>query len=175
VGHGDGSATSFQLDHYPVITAVTAVEILVNGTAFASGAGSTASTYVLDQSAGVLTFVTAPADSANIVARRYAYVTFEDEVLSGFLTSEDNIYFAAARALDSVLADNKHFFDYSQGSVKVEKGDLVKNMIAMAKHFREEGRSFQDRDFGVKQAFLGEPSGTEYEGYDSAVASMSTE
>lgn len=171
IATGNGSGTTFQLDHFPVFTAVTALELQKSGVNLVSGAGTTALNYILDQSGGLITLATALTNGTTLFARRYNYVTFEDEVLSGFLSLEgDNIYLAAARALDAIAASDKHFFDYTQGAVKVEKTKMVKNLMEMADKFRKTGERIDDRDFSITHVDFSELTGSEYEGYETALA-----
>ena len=153
------------------MTAATALELTVSGLLRTSGTN-----YTINFTGGELTFLSAPTNNALILARKYYYFAFEDEALSGMLSDEsNNVDLAAARLLESVAASEKHFFNYVQGAIKVDKAKVIENLLAQAKHLREVGYQSLDRDMQVTHVDLAELTGSEYEDYEDTLENLETD
>jgi hypothetical protein len=95
VGTGDGTQTSFQLDHYPVVSATQKI--------YVDCALSSSSSYTLDLDTGKIKFTTAPAYGKNIIAN-YQYVARWTESDNDFAvySTDQNAAMAAKQQLAAI-------------------------------------------------------------------------
>ena len=94
VGTGDGTQTSFQLDHYPVVA----------GTLKVYSDCTLTTAYTLDADTGRIKFTTAPAAGKSIIAN-YSYVarwTHSDDDFAVYSTDQNGAM-AAKQQLDAIL------------------------------------------------------------------------
>lgn len=96
---GDGSITNYKLGHEPIISP-SSLQVWVNGTA-----QTLTTDYTVNESFGVVTFVSAPAANSTIVFQYY-WAVFSDDEVDYFLTEGgDNVTLACVKLLLALAAD----------------------------------------------------------------------
>ena len=172
VGQGDGVNNHFQLDMFPLITPATGILTIL-----LTGITALTNTYTVDPDLGTLDFVTGnePANGASIKAN-YTYVSINtgdlNDILSGHTGSP---YLAASNALLILAADDTRLFMYIMGDKTVDKRKIAKDFRELSKEYENKHFTLRNKvNFDTKIWTMKDNSGTVYDGYDTAVAFLTT-
>ena len=166
----DGIQTIFQVDLFPLVSAVTA-----NTTLFISGIAKLTAEATYSAAVGRITFTSAVTAGASIFAN-YKYNALSSgeltDILSGLTSS---VYLAAANACKALAADTVRLGVYVQGNKSVNLDKVSNKLIDLSKDY--ENSHYRNRDdaaFDSKIFTFKDNSGTPYAGFDTAVAFLTT-
>ncbi len=114
LGVGNGFATVFQIQLYPVVDTSEALTV-------DEDAQTRVTDYSIDNGLGLVTFVAAPPREATVRAEIYKWSAFSDDELDDLLDLQVTVGRAAVAALRWVLADSERFVRYFFGQEMVDR------------------------------------------------------
>jgi hypothetical protein len=168
VGQGDGSNRYFMFDMFPLVSSPTA-----NVVVFLTGVTAATNTYTISGNVGRLTFAGAntPAAGATILVN-YEYYTLSSgeitDILSGYAGKP---MLAAANAVLIIAADNARLFNYTMGDKKVDRSDVVKNLLELSRSLEKRYyKQVSTDNYDTTIATMPDDTGLPYHGFDTAVA-----
>lgn len=91
--------------------------------------------YTVDTNSGVVKFVTAPADEAEVKVE-YNYAGFTDTDLTTLLTSEGSVNNATIKAVKMLMMDAARRFDYTHGDTEMSHSQVFTHLKDMLETFR---------------------------------------
>lgn len=125
---GDGATKIFKLSALPVITGSEAVSV--------GGAESTSPTdYILDPELGTITFAAAPADGLAVIAT-FSYAEISDEAIAEILTLQEDVYFAAMMAAQSISGRYANAVDKQVGDLRISYSQKAKAWADVAERIQ---------------------------------------
>ena len=127
---GDGETTVFKLSHGKVQSETYAVYVDNN-------LQTEETDYTIDQDRGLVTFITAPADTKEVEAKYY-FAAFSDDEFTEFLALEsDNVVRAAIRCINLLIVDASRRFDYASGQTEMKPSQVFAHLRELRRIFRE--------------------------------------
>lgn len=126
---GDGATTQFRLSHSKI--KASSYKVFVDNTLMTE-----TSQYAIDADAGLLTMVTAPADT-KIVRTEYQFTAFSDAELTEFLSIDGGVTQAAIHCLDILLFDSARRFDYVAGDSELKPSQVFAHLKDLRKILQE--------------------------------------
>lgn len=165
VARGDGATTDFQLDMFPIQTG--SLVVYNTGSVVSASANLPKGTFQLTNSA--------PA-SGNVILATYNYFALSEDECQQILNlnSGNSLYLAAAVGLRAIAANNARFFAYTQGDKSVDKNMQTKKLMDLAESYEKAAEKAQTLGTQSMAVSSFDDSGTEFEGYDTAIAVNNT-
>lgn len=168
LGRGPATSLQYQADMFPIRTG--------SYTVFVSGAARASATAVIALGiidlTGVATAVTANAE----VRVNYQYNALSDPEItfSINMASAAGDLLAASYSARSLAANYARFFAYSQGNKTVDKDKLSDKLLRIAESMEDAYEKNITLAGTTMDVAKFDDSGTPYDGYDTAVASVLT-
>lgn len=130
---GDGNTKRYIVSALPIITGSEIVTV--------AGSTQTLTThYSLNADLGLFVFVTAPADTAAIVAQ-FSYAELSDESITAILALNSNVYVAAALGAESLAGKYASLVDKKIGDLSNSYSQRAKAWLELAKRLRSSVQS----------------------------------
>jgi len=120
---GDGETTIFKLSHGNVKSGSYEVSV-------ADALQTETTHYTIDLEEGIVTFLTAPADTLEVEVE-YQFSAFSDTELTEFLTLEGSVNGALLKCIDILLMDSARRFDYSVGRADLKPSQVFDNLLKL--------------------------------------------
>ena len=127
----------------------------------------------VDFSGSTISGTTPPTAGATILAT-YQYNAMSDEEIQKCIdmASGASIFIAAANAARGMASNHAKYFSYTQGDKRVDKDNLSKKFLAIAKSLEEADQKAINGAGKTVTVMTFDDSGTMFDGYDTAVASI---
>lgn len=166
VAKGDGTTTEFQLDMFPVRTGT--LTVYNTGVSVSASANIALGTFQTTNSA--------PA-AGNFILATYQYNALSDQEIQSIIDSVsgtigDRLMLAASIGCRSIAANYARFFAYTQGEKSVDKNQQAKKLTDLADSYLDAWQVSLTTMGSQLTVMRFDDSGTEYDGYDTAVASQ---
>ena len=168
VARGDGSTAEFQLDMFPVVTA--SLTVYSTGAAISASANIALGTFQTTNSA--------PA-AGNVILASYRYQALSDQEIQSIIDSVsgsvgDRLMLAASIGCRAIAANYARFFAYTQGDKSVDKNKQADKLRELAESYESAWKTSLETLGKTLTVMEFDDSGTEFDGYDTAIASLMT-
>ena len=162
LGQGDGTNKTYRSDMFPLVTNTITI--------YFTGLGQVSAIASVDYDTGKILFAAAPTNGHTIqIDYNYAALSDEeiDEIMSGVGTGKTLL--VAANCCLALAADASRWFSYVMGDKEINKNDIGRKLLDLAKEF--ETKYYRQRDDGnmniTVATFQDLPTGTPYYDYDT--------